>query len=112
MVISILNVHTVEPVGYAGRRVLLISISNERVREILQDEPTQSTVKDLGYLCPKCGRKAVKVDSRAYVGQIQCMACGWHMSVAAWNALTLAEKKAMYKKGGIVGKIKSKIKRK
>jgi len=89
-----------------------MSISNERVREILQGEPTQPIVKDLGYLCPECSRKAVKVDSRAYVGQIQCMACGWHMSVAAWNALTSTEKKAMYKKSGIVGKIKSKIKRK
>lgn len=89
-----------------------MSISKERVREILQPDISKTpNVRDTGFLCPKCGRKAVKVDQRTYVGQIQCMGCGWHMSVAQWNAMSLADKKALYGKGGIVAKIKRKIKK-
>lgn len=65
-----------------------------------------------GYLCPKCGVPAVHIAQRAHIGTLFCTSCGWSISVHAWNKLSPAEKKAMYKKvkkkGGVLGKLKRK----
>ena len=53
------------------------------------------------YSCPQCGVKAVNLADGRHIQTLQCMACGWSMSVNQWNAIPLAEKRKMYAKHGL-----------
>jgi len=59
----------------------------------------KSPVEATGAICPACGVPAVNIARGIYVSTLQCVACGWHMPVNRWNALSKAERKALKKQG-------------
>jgi len=52
----------------------------------------------VGWDCPICDTPAVTLTQGQYIGILQCMNCGWSMSVDEWNSLSKEEKKKLRKK--------------
>jgi len=61
-------------------------------------KPEQKKTEQTAWECPVCGVKAVIIAPGAHISMLQCMNCGWSMSVQQWNRLSKEEKKKLRKK--------------